>query len=408
MLGGKLFDSKDMGPYTAKNLDKIRSGEGKFVTNNGKTTFVDQTTQTNTKGDNKKVNANTSLGGSGRKLGKGAGRVFAYPLGRDVRDSEDTLLIKAIEYVAPGIGDGAGLSFGIKNKVTGEDTNIFAKDVKKEFKDSQLTVVNEDMTTRLKKGFDSDSSFKEAIKYYVHLPIPANINDTNACQWGADTLNFFEMAGIAIGQSVVGADDAGEVVGSAAKILSGNVQIPGLDQQVQKAFTAGISGLALNALGSNVSGRSILSRSTGQILNSNTELLFESVALRTFPFDMTFTPRNPKEMEVVRNIIRSFKKSMAAKQGAAGNEGSGGKLFLGAPDIFLLRYLHQGKDHPFLNAFKPCALTQLTTNYTGAGVYSTYNDGNPVQVKLRMVFKEINPIYAEDYDEKEAGPGVGY
>tara|TARA_B100001250_G_scaffold140329_1_gene120180 strand:- start:1009 stop:2235 length:1227 start_codon:yes stop_codon:yes gene_type:complete len=406
---GQLFDKpKGEGLYTAKNLDKIRSGEGKFVTNNGKTTFVDQTTQTNTKGDNKKVNANTSLGGSGRKLGKGAGRVFAYPLGRDVRDSEDTLLIKAIEYVAPGIGDGAGLSFGIKNKVTGEDTNIFAKDVKKEFKDSQLTVVNEDMTTRLKKGFDSDSSFKEAIKYYVHLPIPANINDTNACQWGADTLNFFEMAGIAIGQSVVGADDAGEVVGSAAKILSGNVQIPGLDQQVQKAFTAGISGLALNALGSNVSGRSILSRSTGQILNSNTELLFESVALRTFPFDMTFTPRNPKEMEVVRNIIRSFKKSMAAKQGAAGNEGSGGKLFLGAPDIFLLRYLHQGKDHPFLNAFKPCALTQLTTNYTGAGVYSTYNDGNPVQVKLRMVFKEINPIYAEDYDEKEAGPGVGY
>ena len=406
---GQLFDKpKGEGLYTAKNLDKIRSGEGKFVTNNGKTTFVDQTTQTNTKGDNKKVNANTSLGGSGRKLGKGAGRVFAYPLGRDVRDSEDTLLIKAIEYVAPGIGDGAGLSFGIKNKVTGEDTNIFAKDVKKEFKDSQLTVVNEDMTTRLKKGFDSDSSFKEAIKYYVHLPIPANINDTNACQWGADTLNFFEMAGIAIGQSVVGADDAGEVVGSAAKILSGNVQIPGLDQQVQKAFTAGISGLALNALGSNVSGRSILSRSTGQILNSNTELLFESVALRTFPFDMTFTPRNPKEMEVVRNIIRSFKKSMAAKQGASGNEGSGGKLFLGAPDIFLLRYLHQGKDHPFLNAFKPCALTQLTTNYTGAGVYSTYNDGNPVQVKLRMVFKEINPIYAEDYDEKEAGPGVGY
>ena len=98
---GQLFDKpKGEGLYTAKNLDKIRSGEGKFVTNNGKTTFVDQTTQTNTKGDNKKVNANTSLGGSGRKLGKGAGRVFAYPLGRDTRDSEDTLLIKAIEYLS--------------------------------------------------------------------------------------------------------------------------------------------------------------------------------------------------------------------------------------------------------------------------------------------------------------------
>ena len=106
---------------------------------------------------------------------------------------------------------------------------------------------------------------------------------------------------------------------------------------------------------------------------------------------------------VVKDIIRSFKKSMSARQ-----NGEGGKMFLNAPDIFLLRYLHQGKDHPFLNSFKPCALTQLTTNYTGAGVYSTYNDGTPVQVKLRMVFKEINPIYQEDYDDSASGPGVGY
>ena len=30
---------------------------------------------------------------------------------------------------------------------------------------------------------------------------------------------------------------------------------------------------------------------------------------------------------------------------------------------------------------------------------------------MRMVFKEINPIYAEDYEDDEqglAGPGVGY
>ena len=27
MLGGKLFDSKDSGPYTSKNLDKVRRGE---------------------------------------------------------------------------------------------------------------------------------------------------------------------------------------------------------------------------------------------------------------------------------------------------------------------------------------------------------------------------------------------
>lgn len=410
MLGGKLFDSKDLGPYTAKNLDKIRSGEGKFIIVDGKATFVDQTTQTDTKGDNKKV-VNQDLGGSTGKLGKGAGRVFAYPLGRDIRDSEDTLLIKAIEYIPPKKGAGLGVDL-----VTGEGDNVTKVDLNKgdnpdsgevSFNNSQIKVRNNSMTDRIRKGFaNSDSGFKEAIKYYVHLPIPANVNDTNACQWGADTINFFELAGLAVGSAFVGAEGAAEAQSTAIKAITGQIKIPGLSDELRNSFTASVSGLALNALGSNVSPRSVLSRSTGQVLNSNTELLFEGVALRTFPFDMTFTPRSPEEMQVVREIIKSFKKSMAARQGTAGR--ANGKLFLKAPDIFLLRYLHQGKDHPFLNAFKPCALTQLTTNYTGAGIYSTYNDGTPVQIKLRMVFKEINPIYQEDYDEKEAGPGVGY
>jgi len=409
---GQIFDREGEGPYTAKNLDKVRSGEGKFVTNNGKTTFVDQTTTNDEKGSNNKDSqADVNLGQK-RKLGKGAGSVFAYPLGRDNRDSEDTLLIKAIEYIPPETDAGLGLKI-----VDGDGKNV--KINKENFTDKngnaktgddapKLVVNNNSMTDRLRNGFANDTAFKEAIKYYVHLPIPANVNDTSACQWGADTLNFFELAGLGIGQAVVGSDDAVGLVQDAVKVLTGNVKIPGLNETTQRAFTAGISGLALNALGSNVSGRSVLSRSTGQILNSNTELLFEGVALRTFPFDMTFTPRSPEEAQVVKDIIRSFKKSMSARLNTSGNSESSGKLFLGAPDLFLIRYLHQGKDHPFLNAFKPCALTQLTTNYTGAGVYSTYNDGTPVQIKLRMVFKEVNPIYQEDYDEQEAGPGVGY
>ena len=364
---------------------------------------LDQTDQTETKGDNKKVLVDSGTGGNDRSITKGAGKVYAYPLGRDRRDSEDTLLIKAIEYVPPKSGAGLGV------RIEDNDGNLVdlgnrTDKGKEAIGKANIKIQNESMTDRMRNGFASDSSFKEGIKYYVHLPIPANVNDTSACQWGADTMNFFEMAGLGIGAALIGQEDGAATQAAVMQTLTGNLNIPGLNPDLRKAFTASVSGLALNALGSNVSARSVLSRSTGQVLNSNTELLFEGVALRTFPFDMTFTPRSPEEAKVVKDIIRSFKKSMSARQ--KGSEG--GKMFLGSPDIFLLRYLHQGKDHPFLNSFKPCALTQLTTNYTGAGVYSTYNDGTPVQVKLRMVFKEINPIYQEDYDESEAGPGVGY
>ena len=406
----KQYTEKEIGKTFSGQLQKTLDGKtGVWTTGERDKTKIEQTTTNNEKGDNKKDNG---TGAKNRKLGKGAGTVFAYPLGRDTRDTEDSILIKAIEYVPPKSGAGLGLDIvdgdGKKVEITNE--NFKNKDGTSKSGDDApiLKLRNNSMTDRLRNGFANDTAFKEAIKYYVHLPIPANVNDTSACQWGADTLNFFELAGLGIGQAVVGEENAVELVQNAVKILTGNVKVPGLTDSTQRAFTAGISGLALNALGSNVSGRSVLSRSTGQILNSNTELLFEGVSLRTFPFDMTFTPRSPEEGLVVKNIIRSFKKSMAARLNTPENNEADGKLFLGAPDLFLIRYLHQGKDHPFLNAFKPCALTQLTTNYTGAGVYSTYNDGTPVQIKLRMVFKEINPIYQEDYDEQEAGPGVGY
>ena len=400
----KQYSKKEINKSFGGQLQKTLDGKtGVWTTGERDKTKVEQTKQTETKGDNKKLTVDSSQGGNNKSISKGAGKVFAYPLGRDTRDSEDTLLIKAIEYVPPK--SGAGLGVRIENE-DGSLTDLGdnSAEGKTAIGKASVKIQNESMTDRMRNGFASDSSFKEGIKYYVHLPIPANVNDTSACQWGADTMNFFEMAGLGIGAALIGQEDGAATQAAVMQTMTGNLNIPGLNPDLRKAFTASVSGLALNALGSNVSARSVLSRSTGQVLNSNTELLFEGVALRTFPFDMTFTPRSPEEAKVVKDIIRSFKKSMSARQ--KGSEG--GKMFLGAPDIFLLRYLHQGKDHPFLNSFKPCALTQLTTNYTGAGVYSTYNDGTPVQVKLRMVFKEINPIYQEDYDESESGPGVGY
>ena len=47
-------------------------------------------------------------------------------------------------------------------------------------------------------------------------------------------------------------------------------------------------------------------------------------------------------------------------------------------------------------------------NYTGSGTYATYDDGTPVHMKLNLTFQELNPIYNEDYEDANAGKGVGY
>ena len=371
---------------------------------------------------------------------KTLGEVLKYPLGRTSGESEDTLLIKAIEYEPPktGLSNTARGNSGettdladeiAKNNLTPgtqmtglwQDGSVtFDKNTKKVVSVNKVfTFANMGgMDARVNYNASSDPrGFQEKIKYFVELPIPQQINDSNAVSWGEDSMNIMEMAAFTAATSVAsgGIDGLGERFEEArTALLDGDLKttFPGLTDDVRKGLVSSLSGQALSALGTNISAQSALGRSTGQILNSNLELLFQGVTLRTFPFNITFSPRSKPESDRVKKIIRKFKQSMSAKTGRKDYAVNGG-VFLKAPDVFLLRYLSNGKDHPFLNSFKPCALTNMSVNYTGAGTYATYGDGTPVNIKVSLTFKEINPIYAEDYDEgnlfgNDAGKGVGF
>ena len=109
----------------------------------------------------------------------------------------------------------------------------------------------------------------------------------------------------------------------------------------QKGIDGTNAGKAIDQLGANIRPNSVLGRSTGMILNSNLELLFSGVTLRTFPFSINFSPRNEAESEMVISIIKALKSSMAAKKKTS-EPGQGG-IFLKAPDVFQLRYLHKVK-----------------------------------------------------------------
>ena len=91
-----------------------------------------------------------------------------------------------------------------------------------------------------------------------------------------------------------------------------------------------------------------------------------------------------------------------------GSNTAGAGLLIEAPNAFLLKYKTGSRDHPYLNKFKPCALTSMGMNYTGSGSYTTYADKTPVHMKLNLSFTELNPIYNEDYKEIPLSQGVGY
>ena len=347
----------------------------------------------------------------------GMDRYLSYPIARSMQEKTgDTLQIKCVEFIPPE--NGATMGMQVENLF--HDVTLKDGTVKKNYIMSQKE--REDFNTRnpnkpigepsLNFEFSNATTRhkdRTTTKYYIELPMPQELNDSNSVTWGDDRVNAIELAGLAVAQQmmkdgVVGSIDNAQ---KAIRALNAGIKIPNLTEDTQNAIRAAISGAAVGQLGSNISAQSVVTRATGQILNNNLELLFKGVNLRSFPYSITFSPRNPKEARVVKSIIRSLKMSMAAKAGEY-NGGAQG-IFLKSPDVFQLRYLRDGRDHPFLNNFKLCALTGLNLNYTNAGTYSSYEDGTPVNIRMDVTFKEINPIYFEDYlPGNGTGDGVGF
>jgi len=240
----------------------------------------------------------------------------------------------------------------------------------------------------------------------IYLPIPQNVSDNMSVGYAEDTLNPLQVAGLGVAQGLI----EGKVFDKEARnTVFENLKKAGvkISQEEQNALANLVASKAINQFGANVRPQSIITRASGQILQSNLELLFNNVTLRSFPFTFDFTPRNADEANEVAMIIRTIKQGMAPKRG------ENPAIFIKSPKLFKLSYLRGSTPHPFLNKMKTGVITDMSVNYTGSNTYATYDDGTPVHMTMQFTFKEINPIYNEDYNvggtnSLAPGTGVGY
>lgn len=249
---------------------------------------------------------------------------------------------------------------------------------------------------------------KEDILGSILLPIPQNISSTNSTGWGEDSINSFEAMGLGLAAGAMTADNFFEGIGGALKGGAEGVKAIAQSGEAQGLANAFFASKVVNALGGNTSFEGVLARSTGQILNPNTELLFNGVKLRSFNFSFNLAPRNGDEAEMVKNIIRTLKINMSPSTTIENGNATG--IFLQSPNVFRLKYKTGSNNHQFLNSFIVAALTNVQVNYTGSGTYMTYDDGSktPVHMVMQLSFQELNPVYAEDYDNESGKIGVGY
>src|SRR5210317_1425767 len=246
-------------------------------------------------------------------------------------------------------------------------------------------------------GANSATINAAQVQSTIILPMPDSIAAVNRTGWGESRISALAGAGLkAAGLAVdkvsgkeadFGAFAAGQVFGMGS---GGGYDL--LRNYIRSRSQIGIiNGLA----GTNISLNDVLGRESGQIVNQNLELLFNGVSLRPFGFNWDLVPRSEDEAKSVRKIIQLLKRSMSAKRTKGAN------AFLETPNVFRLKYKIGSAENAFLNKFKICAMTDIGVDYTGSGAYATYDNGSPVHYRLNLSFTELEPIYADDFNQSD-------
>jgi hypothetical protein len=301
--------------------------------------------------------------------------VFRYPFSA-ITEQTDYLQLDIVKYTAVGSG-----LVGSRGNSRGNRSNTVNANVSK--------------TKPAKSGVG-------ALNSTIVLPMPSNIQDGNSVRYSDDSLNGIAASAVEkvteVMEGSYGTGFAGAIKETGEKFSE---FFASTGEDVRKIMIRSLAAQAVNVFGGNITPDQILARQQGDIFNPNMELLFNGVTLRSFKFSFKMTPRSEDEAKQVRAIIKTLKKNMAPIYTDT--------TYLTTPNIFELRYRKGGRDHPFLHRFKQCALTDINVNYTGENVYATYGGdlAAPVSMIMDLTFKELEPIYNEDYTDGD-DQGVGF
>ena len=311
-------------------------------------------------------------------------KIVKYPM--DMSNSMDHMFIQCYSYRAPY---SAALDGNVGKR------NILATDKKSSFT----------------FGSERTTPYKRKLGAGIKLPMPNNMTDGNPRNWGEQSMDAGQMGAIQnVSKNVLTSFFTNDFGGYGRTATKLSMQGEMLTQESTRGMSMAnkIAQLASESGFGDVSSEQILSRSVGVVVNSNTELLFAGVSLRSFEYQWLMSPRNRLEAANVRMIIRAFKQWSAPKKirkidnGELSNVGKAGgpSFFLGTPNIFRLRFVTGGNRNILgVNKFKPCALQNVDINYTPEGQWMAYENGMPISVMMTLRFAELEPIYDTDYSE---------
>lgn len=258
-----------------------------------------------------------------------------------------------------------------------------------DIKNSSATAIDENL------GFGERNIIKSKLGSAT-LPIQPSITDLNTVQWGGEEINPLSAYAASVSYNATT-----DIAGTGERVLNTIESIfkKGTDNSASNAFRLFLAGKAAGVNG-------LLSRVGSAVLNPNLELLFQGPQLRPFNFTFRLSPRDEKEAQQVKYIIRFFKQNMSVKNADI-------NLFLKTPNVFQIKYHLAGdanNDHPSLNRIKICALQSCSIDYTPDNSYMTFNDQSATMTSynLTLQFQELEPVTEKDYNDLNDETVIGY
>ena len=220
----------------------------------------------------------------------------------------------------------------------------------------------------------------------ILLFMPEDVNTQYGANWGG--------VGTGVGQrgfaEVVGTKekDLGTMWKSTLETFKGGAVIDGF------AVAKNMMNLTM---GGNMTTDQLISGVSGRIINPNVELMYEAPELRGFNLNFKMMPRDPQEGRDIFGICQTLKKAVLPSWGGkikGGEVGVGSLLTL--PKIVSVKFMTGNGLNKYVTQYKPCAITNVSINYTPDGSYATYQDGSPVATLLSVQFKELKLVFEQE------------
>lgn len=136
----------------------------------------------------------------------------------------------------------------------------------------------------------------------------------------------------------------------------------------------------------------------GLARNPNMEILFSRPGFRSFSFNFAFIPRNERESETIKKIVKMFKEYAHPEPIASDKSNAFWKF----PDVFEIKLNNEldltGEKIPFKT--KKCVLKNIKVTYENSdGSFGQLKDGHATTINLSLSFDEIITLTRKDIQD---------